>query len=228
MTDLSRISKTFHLHPKAIKARAIEPGSISLWLFANCWCRNHRREGVIPRDNATELGTDAEIKALVDSGLWQEVEEGYRFRDWHDWNPDLIRTNPTASAAYMVQVTLPQHPKITQDRLADEVLKLIDEGVPRSAIEAGLRKWASREDARFSWLPYFVSDAIKASGCGVRAAIKEARSTGLMGPLAEFGFYWSEPDVPDGMKSLKRVREFMREQKSAWLDEVEAGLGSGT
>lgn len=226
MTDLSRISKSFHLHPKAVKARNAEPGSISLWLFANCWCRNHRREGVIPREQALELGTEAEIKALVDSGLWEEVEGGYRFRDWHDWNPDLIRTSPTASAAYMVQVTLPQHPKHAQDRLADEVLKLMEEGIPRNAIVAGLKTWGSRKDARFGWLPYFVSDAIREGDSGVTAAIRLARETWNMAPLAEYGFRWQAPDVPEGMRSPQRVRVWMREQKTAWLDQIEAGLHS--
>jgi hypothetical protein len=224
VTDLSRISKTFHLHPKAIKARHLESGSISLWLFANCWCRNHRREGVIPREEALNLGSEAEIKALVDSGLWEEVAEGYAFRDWHDWNPDLIRSNGTASAAYLVQVTLPQHPHHTQDRLASEVLKLMDEGVPRKAIEAGLRTWGERKEGRFSWLPYYVSDAIREGDSGISAAIKRARETWNMAPLAEFGFRWSAPDVPEGMQSPQKVRAWMRQQKSAWLNEVEAGI----
>lgn len=226
MTDLSRITKTFYKHPKAMKAISLERGSISLWLFANCWCRNHRTQGIIPRAKALELGTEAEIKALVDSGLWREIADGYEFKDWKDWNPDLIRSNPTASAAYLVQITLPQHPRHTQDRLADEALKLIDEGVPRSAIEAGLRTWGERKEARFAWLSYYVSDAIRAGESGIHAAIKQARRTWDMAPLAEFGYRWQSPELPDGMKSPRQVREYMRQRKAAWLDEIEAGLGS--
>lgn len=226
MADLSRITRNFYQHPKAKKARAAEPGAISLWLFANCYCRDHRTQGVITRDEALKLGTDAEIKALVDSGLWQQDGDSYRFKDWSDWNPDLARRNPTSSAIYIVNCRLPNHPKATQDRLADEVLKLIDEGVPRKAIEAGLDKWGERTNARFAWLAYYVSDAIRAGESGIHAAIKEARRTWDMAPLADFGYRWKAPDLPDGMKTAKQVREFMHQQKSMWLDEIEADSGS--
>ena len=226
MSDISRVEKTFYKHPKAIKARNAEPGSISLWLFANCWCRNHRTQGVIPREKALELGSEQEIQALVDARLWRKVRDDYEFRDWRDWNPDMAKKTPTSSAIYIVPRKLPNHPKATQDRLADEVLKLIEEGVPRKAIEAGLETWRSRKDARFAWLAYFVSDAIRDGECGVHAAIKEARKTWNMTPLAEFGFKWEPPDLPDGMRTARQVREFMRERKAAWLDEIEAQIGS--
>lgn len=223
MTDISRVEKTFYKHPKAIKARNAEPGSISLWLFANCWCRNHRTQGVIPREKALELGSEAEIQALVDARLWRLVGDDYEFRDWRDWNPDMVRKTPTSSAIYIVQRKLPNHPKATQDRLADEVLKLIEEGVPRKAIEAGLDKWAIRKDATFSWLPYFVSDAIRDEGESLSAAIREARKTWNMAPLAKFGLEWVAPDLPPRIP-VKRVREFMQSQKSAWLDMIEADI----
>lgn len=226
MADLSRISKTFYQHPKALKARAAEPGSISLWLFANCWCRNHRTQGVIPREKALELGTEAEIRALVDARLWRLVRDSYVFKDWRDWNPDMAREYPDTSAVFIVQKALPHHPKVSQDRLADEVLKLIEEGIPRSAIEAGLETWGQRKDARFAWLSYFVSDALRAGECGLSAALREARRTWDMTPLAEFGFRWQAPDVPEGMRSAARVKEWMRGQKSAWLNEIEASVGS--
>lgn len=226
MADLSRIDKTFYRHPKAVKARAAEPGSISLWLFSNCWCRNHRRQGVIPVEEALALGSEAEIQALVDAGLWRRVGDDYVFKDWQDWNPDMARSNSTSSAAYIVARRLPNHPKATQDRLADEVLKLIDEGVPRRAIEAGLDKWGSRANARFAWLSYYVSDSIREGECGIYAAIKEARKTWNMAPLAEFGHKWVSPDLPDGMRSPRQVREYMRERKAEWLDGIEANLGS--
>lgn len=226
MTDLSRISKTFYEHPKALKARAAEPGSISLWLFANCWCRAHRRQGVIPVEVALELGTETEIQALVDARLWRKDGDTYVFKDWGDWNPDMLRVGPKSSSDYIVQTLLPEHPYTTQSRLSDEVQKLIDEGLPLPAIKAGLRTWGERKDARFSWLAYYVSDAIRAGHSGVHAAIRAARQTWDMAPLVEFGFRWKSPDLPDGMKSPRQVREYMRKRKSDWLDEIEADIGS--
>lgn len=226
MADLSRIDKKFYQHYKAIKARSAEPGSISLWLFANCWCRNHRTQGVIPKDKALELGTPAEIQALVEAHLWRDAADSYVFNDWSEWNPDMLSAGSKTSAKYIVQRILSSHPLTTQNRLSVEVEKLIDEGVPLSAIEAGLRTWGERKEARFAWLAYYVSDAIRAGESGIHAAIKQARQTWDMAPLAEFGFRWQSPELPDGMKSARQVREYMRQRKATWLDEIEASLGS--
>lgn len=226
MTDLSRIAKKFYEHPKALKARALDPGSISLWLFANCYCRDHRMQGVISHAEALELGSESEIKALVDSGLWHDDGDNYVFKDWMDWNPDMIRSGSKTSASYIVQQALPNHPYDSQARLAVEVQKLIDEGIPLCAINAGLKTWGERKEARFAWLPYYVSDSIRAGESGIHAAIKEARRTWDMSLLVEYGYRWKSPELPDGIKSARQVREYMRERKAAWLDQIEASLGS--
>ena len=226
VTDLSRIDKKFYQHPKAQKARAAEAGSISLWLLANCYCRDHRRQGTISHSEALDLGTQAEIDALVNSGLWYDDGENYIFKDWIDWNPDMLSAGSKSAAIRIVQDRLPKHPYDTQARLAAEVQKLIDEGVPLAAINAGLTTWGERKEARFAWLPYYVSDAIRAGESGIVAAIKEARRTWDMSLLAEYGYRWKSPELPDGMKSARQVREYKRKLKAAWLDEIEASLGS--
>lgn len=225
MPDLSKIDKRFYCHPKALKARALERGSISLWLFANCFCRDHRRQGFITREEALDFGAAAEIDALVESGLWREVPGGYEFNDWLDWNPDLIRKGSRSSAPWLVYEVLGEHPEETRFRLGREVEKLMDEGVSRHAIVSGLRKWGERANSPVTWLPYFVSDAIREGQTGVRAAIKEARRTGDMSGLAEYGYRWVAPDAPPKI-GVARVREFMRAHKNKWLDEIEAQIGS--
>ena len=140
----------------------------------------------------------------------------------------MLSSGPKTSAIYIVQRVLGCHPKATQDRLAAEVEKLIDEGVPRSAIEAGLRTWGGRADARFAWLAYYVSDAIRQGESGIHAAIKEARRTLDMSPLAEFGYRWHAPDPPDEARSAKAIREFMRRRKLLWLDDIEASVSEST
>lgn len=224
MGDFGRIAKTFYQHPKARKARNQEAGSISLWLFANCWCRSHRREGHISHDEALTLGTKAEIKALVDSGLWQESGDGYDFHDWEDWNPDLCRRTDTASAAYIVWQVAGDHPYAVQKRLATEVQKLADEGMSKRVLVAALEKWKSRNDAPVTWLAYFASDCLREGENGIHAAIKKARSSLDMSGLAEFGFRWQAPDAPDDANTARAIREFMRQQKLQWLDKIEAGL----
>lgn len=222
MPDLSKVDKRFYCHPKAVKARAKEPGSISLWLFANCYCRDHRKQGFLTREEALELGTENEIQTLVECGLWLEVDGGYEFNDWLDWNPDYQLKSIAGRIVFKV---LGDHPTETRFRLAQEAEKLIDEGASLPAVEAALRKWGERRDARVTWLPYFVSDAIRESESGVQAAIRHARETGNMTLLAEYGYRWVAPDAPPRIGAQK-VREFMREHKQRFLDEVEAGIRS--
>jgi len=228
VVDTGRVHKKFYQHPKAIRARAIDPGSISLWLFANCWCRNHRGQGAIPKEKALELGTAAEIDALVESRLWVDCGEYYQFHDWCDWNPDLVRRDVKPSAIKITQDALPDHPFDVQNRVATEVLKLIDEGLTKPIIEAALRKWAQRPDARVTWIPYFASDAIREGETGLAGAIKEARRTGDMSPLREFGWRFVPPELPDNIRSAKGIREYMQAAKSRWLDEIEAKNGKNT
>lgn len=215
------ISNKLHLHPKVLQARKIDAGSMGLWLLAHSWCRSHRAKGRVPYTVARELGSDSEIAALLECGLWAD-DGDYVFHDWGDWNPEDVVRGPVTSAAWIVQQVLPDHPQQVRDRLAVEVKKLIEEGIARPPIEAGLKTWGSRADARVTWLPYFVSDAIREGESGVHAAIRTARETLNMTPLVEFGFRWQEPDVPDGMRVPARVKVWMKEQKLAWLNQVEA------
>jgi hypothetical protein len=227
MPELSKIDKRFYCHPKAVKARVSEPGSIALWLFANCFCRDHRQQGRLSREQALDLGSESEIRALVDAGLWHEVDGGYEFKDWLEWNPDFVGKGARTSAVRIVFNVLGDHPAEIQSRLAKEVEKLIDEGATKPVIEFALRKWAARPDARVTWLAYFVSDAIREGETGVHAAIKHARETGNMTLLAEYGYRWTAPDTPPRI-GLNKAREFMRHSKNEWLDEVEAGLRNDT
>ena len=223
MADLSRIEKTFYLHPKAKKARGLEPGSLSLWLICNCWCRDHRMQGFVPRDTALSMGTIAEIKALVDSRLWVEVEHGYEFKDWGNWNPDTLRSGSRSTAGHLVWEVLGGHPEGVRMRLAQEVEKLFDEGVSVDVVEAALKIWGERPGAKVIWLGYYVSDVIRQGESGIAGALKKARATGDVKPLAAFGFRWYAPDAPSPI-SARALREFMHNKKMAWLDTIEAGL----
>lgn len=223
MPDLSRIEKTFYLHPKAKAARSAEPGSLSLWLICNCWSRDHRMMGFVPQDTALSFGTVAEIKALVDARLWVEVENGYEFKDWGNWNPDTLRSGTRSTAGHLVWEVLGSHPEGVRMRLAQEVEKLFLEGVSLDVVEAALRIWGQRPGAKVIWLGYYVSDVIREGETGLRGALKLARATGDMKPLAAFGHRWDAPDAPSRI-GAKAVREFMRGKKLEWLDTIEAGL----
>lgn len=68
-------------HPKAVAAGNAAMG---LWVRAGSWCALHLTEGAIPASIARSMGTPAQIKRLVQAGLWIPTEEGYAFHQWGD------------------------------------------------------------------------------------------------------------------------------------------------
>lgn len=68
-------------HPKAIAAGNAAMG---LWVRAGSWCALHFTEGFVPSDIARSMGTAAQIKRLVDAGLWTASKGGYSFHQWGD------------------------------------------------------------------------------------------------------------------------------------------------
>lgn len=78
-------------HPKvlSIPRGARRVAAIGTWTLAGAWCSKHPAQGgVIPDGVLDELGLPARAAAdLAAVGLWLRVEGGYRFHDFHDYNP---------------------------------------------------------------------------------------------------------------------------------------------
>lgn len=90
-----KVDDGFPDHPKVM---ALEEGeyfaeAIALWTLAGAWCARHLTDGHVPRNalrRVTPFGaTAAEAAAaeLVRVGLWEEVTDGWRYKDWHDYQP---------------------------------------------------------------------------------------------------------------------------------------------
>jgi hypothetical protein len=77
----------FAFHHKAVKAGN---AAIGLWTRAGSWCAQQLTDGAVPEHMVAVLGTPAQAKRLVDSGLWIKTENGYQF---HEWSTE--RRNPT-------------------------------------------------------------------------------------------------------------------------------------
>lgn len=67
-------------HRKTIQAGNAAMG---LWVRAGSWCTQTLTDGYVPTAMARSLGTPAQAKALVESGLWLTAEGGYRFHEWN-------------------------------------------------------------------------------------------------------------------------------------------------
>lgn len=76
------VDDTLPMHERVIRAGNAAMG---LWVRAGAWSAGQLTDGFVPREVARTLGSSAEIRKLVQVGLWHEVDGGYRFHAWaHD------------------------------------------------------------------------------------------------------------------------------------------------
>ena len=72
-------------HPKFV---ACDLAARGLWVTMGCWSSDHLTDGLIPHAAAALFDRDGDATAqLVLSGLWLEVDGGYQFHDWHEYQP---------------------------------------------------------------------------------------------------------------------------------------------
>ncbi len=66
--------------------------AMGLWVRAGSWSSAQLTAGFIPHHMANAMAnamaTACESDALVSAGLWDEVDGGYQFHDWADFQPD--------------------------------------------------------------------------------------------------------------------------------------------
>jgi hypothetical protein len=82
----AKVDDRLHGHAKA--ARAGE--ALSLWVLALSWCAAYLTDGEVPREQPARLiGAKGPRFAarLVEVGLWETTESGFKFHDWHDYQP---------------------------------------------------------------------------------------------------------------------------------------------
>jgi hypothetical protein len=73
----------------AFNAAVVRAGNaaMGLWLRAGTWCAQQLTDGHVPRHIAATLGSPAQMKRLVEAGLWHETETGFLFHEWNASNP---------------------------------------------------------------------------------------------------------------------------------------------
>jgi hypothetical protein len=95
-----KVDDSFYDHPKVDD---LPDSAGMLWLRAGSYCARHLTDGVVPDRRARRMcdNPDEGIKALLDSGLWEIVEGGYRFHDWEKYQPtrDEVLADRESNAA---------------------------------------------------------------------------------------------------------------------------------
>lgn len=80
-----KVDDGFHSHPKTLTCSLAARG---LWVSAGAWAAHHLTEGAVPAGALALLGaTQALAEELCASGLWTRTRTGYKFHDWHTYQP---------------------------------------------------------------------------------------------------------------------------------------------
>src|SRR5699024_6485907 len=80
-----KVDDRLYSHPKWL---ATPPSARGLRVTAGSWVADHEQDGVIPRHALGLFGhRTRDAQALVEAGLWREVEGGWKFNNWTEYQP---------------------------------------------------------------------------------------------------------------------------------------------
>lgn len=80
-----KVDDALAFHVKVITAGNAAMG---LWVRAGSWCAQQLTDGHVPANIVRTFGASSEdVQALCAVGLWHEVEDGYQFHDWGEYQP---------------------------------------------------------------------------------------------------------------------------------------------
>ena len=92
-----KVDDTLGSHPKA---RAAGLAAMGLWVTAGAWASQHLTGGFVP-DWYVKSWPSGQKRAanLVQSGLWIEVDSGYKFHQWEERQPTKEHVESERAAA---------------------------------------------------------------------------------------------------------------------------------
>lgn len=91
-----KVDDSFHSHAKALKAG--NP-ALGLWVRCGSYCAQHLTDGFIPRQVVLMYGNRALAAKLVEAGLWEVAQDGWRMHDYGLYNPSAERVRSDRDAA---------------------------------------------------------------------------------------------------------------------------------
>lgn len=83
-------------HPKVVAAGNAAMG---LWTRAGSYCAAHLTDGCLPRAMLGPLGGRLrDAQKLIECDLWEATEEGWRFRNWNEFQPTKAQVEADRAA----------------------------------------------------------------------------------------------------------------------------------
>ena len=80
-----KVDDALAFHMKVVTAGNAAMG---LWVRAGSWSAQQLSDGFVPANIVRTFGgSDDDVRSLCDVGLWHEVENGYQFHDWDEYQP---------------------------------------------------------------------------------------------------------------------------------------------
>lgn len=81
-----KVDDSFWSHPKTLM---LSDAAVALWVRAGTYAAQHLTDGFVAEGVALRLLASERAAAdeLVDSALWVEVEGGWEFHEWHEYQP---------------------------------------------------------------------------------------------------------------------------------------------
>lgn len=91
-----RVDDTMSYNAKIVAAGN---AAVGLWARAGAWAMQQLSDGFVPTQVARSMGTQAEIRRLLQVRLWVEADGGYRFHEWAERQPSRERLEADRHAA---------------------------------------------------------------------------------------------------------------------------------
>lgn len=109
-----------------LKLRRAGTAGLALWTASIVWCSRHLTDGFIPTDMLHDIwrpvgesfDADSACARLVATGLWDEVEGGWRVHDYLDYNPsreEVMRSREQAAERQRRRRSKHVTPDVTRD-----------------------------------------------------------------------------------------------------------------
>lgn len=114
-----KVDDGFHSHPKVLGCSL---AAVGLWARAGSWCSDHEgTRGEIPKAVLLMFGAKPKLaRELVDAGLWDETETGWRFHDWDIYQPSAEeleeKRRKNAEKQQRWRERNPEHNRLRQER----------------------------------------------------------------------------------------------------------------
>jgi hypothetical protein len=116
-----RIDEEFPQHPKVVQ---VGPLGVALQVAGLCYANKHLTDGFVPHgavrmlldfnglgedigekvEHWCEVGAFNVAERLVEAGLWDEVEGGYRIHDYHDYQPTRDQVEADQAVVHKAKV----------------------------------------------------------------------------------------------------------------------------